>query len=264
MIDSAFIPNIADGVVQNPQDLESDNLAIVAINRSEAVSMESHYHTQTRLQKAWAKKAIAQWKPLYDSDEILDMIGDTGQGQLPSVGIEATTVTKVTASSRPISSHTARQLFEMPPDGIGIFKKRPVLMLGIDGVDARFSPIIGHELEHVRQWTTRPIQFIKSQNDANMQALRGELESANAGAAFAYAMLNGGYEIPQEETDEAFSVVHPIIIDQVRKEYRSEHGLSGDPFQPSGGLLRELGRKGFGAILHEAPDFALIQRLLGE
>ena len=97
-----------------------------------------------------------------------------------------------------------------------------------------------------------------------MQSLRAELESANAASAFAAAMLQRGYQIPEKETPEGFAVVHAMIIDQTRKEYRKNLGLSGDPFEPSGGLFRELSRRGFGAMLHEAPDFEMVQRMIAE
>ena len=264
MIDTVFVPRIVNGVVQPPEDPDNDGLPVVAINRSEVVSMEPYYHTQTRLQRAWAKTAIEQWRPLYDGDAILDFVDVLDDSTLPVVGIEDPTLIKVTASSRPISPRTARQLFEKPPEGIGIFKKRPVLMLGIDGHDARFAPFIAHELEHVRQSITRPVQFIKSQNDTNMQALRHELESMNVAATFAYAALQNGYDVPDKQTDEASSVVYPIAIDQIRKGYQAKYGSPDDPFRPTGGLFKELTRHGHGAMLHEAIDFELVQRLLLE
>lgn len=264
MIDSSFVPNIVDGVVLAPNDLGSDGLPIVAINRSETVTMEPYYHTQTRLQQEWARKATEQWAPRYDIEAILESWDEVDEENLPSVGLEDKTITKITASSRVVGPGSSAQLFERPPQGIGLVKKRPILMFGIDGPDSRFSPMIGHELEHVRQYVTRPIQFIKSQNHANMQALRGELESSNVASAFAFAMLQKGYVLPEEQTDEGLSVVHPISIDKIRKDYRLEHGLSGDPFEPSGGLLRELSRRGFGAMLHEAPNFEAIQQILNK
>ncbi len=269
ILNDAVIADIDDeGVVSIPDEVtETDAMAVVALEKSETLTVGRGFDTQSPLQRSNSLDTFNKWGMTDEAAEELmayfasnlALTNGVSSIRIPPVADASTYSAGLAFNLQSVKeTHGAP---EAPSAPMGKILARALVIFQYDTSHSPQPQLVAHELAHYADKTENPVKLLSSQRSIDMRTLRDELKAYNVGAQVAKHIVRTT-SLSEIEIKKQMGNDQQLFVDYIRHVVNAGDS---DQFRVTPELIARLEKEGitFDHIIHGRQNFDQMAKNVG-